>query len=247
MDWGELLFAGIFGGVSAAGTHWVYSWLIKRAHQTMGIAAGPRVTELTKQRGHTLLLVAIVIPSVVGGISVSSRIAGKPVAWQDYASEQGAYAAQFPGLTHETQQTVNGPDGIPVNVRVAEADLGSKGHYAILEREGPALTYEANDRTMLSEVDSVMMTAVKAYTDESKSPYPPAWGEVACTELRGHLNQDSDHDVVVRSWRTGQHQYSAIASYRKGDPEKVAAKFLDSIHPIGDYKRPRPMNESGVE
>jgi hypothetical protein len=193
------------------------------------------------------MVAAVVVPAVIGGMAFSSRAGGKPIAWQDYVSEQGAYAAQFPGEPRESQQSVAGPDGTSVDLHVVEVDLGRNGHYGVVEREGPKLTYESGDRRELYDIDSNMIIALKGSPYDSKMPYPAAWGEVACTELHGHLNQDAEQELIVRSWRTGAHQYSAVAAYRKSPTsEAVAQQFLDSIRPIGDYKRPASLS-SGSE
>ena len=121
---------------------------------------------------------------------------------------------------------------------VAEVELGRNGHFGIVDREGPKLTYETNDQRELYDLDNELLAEMKASAYDARMPYPAAWGEVACTELHGHINDRPDEEVIVRSWRTGAHQYSAVAVYRKDEKSEVAAQqFLDSIRPTGEYKK----------
>ncbi len=245
MNWEEVYVVAGFSAFSAVLVHVIYKWLIKQAQQNMGIAAGPRVDALTKQRKQMVILATIIGPVLMAGFAASGHLGGKRVSWRDYASEEGAYAAQFPGEFHESNQTI-GPDGSSFNLHVVEASLGSNGNFGIIDREGPKLTYQTNDQKELLEVDNGILTEMKASADGTKFPFPAAWGEVACTELHAHMN-DNSGDVIVRSWRTGAHQYSAVALYPKLEKaDAVVQQFMDSIHPTGEYKKPGG-NHSGIE
>jgi hypothetical protein len=61
--------------------------------------------------------------------------------------------------------------------------------------------------------------------------------------MRGRSLKNADLEVIARSWRTGAHQYLAMAGFKKGaKAEEVAQKFLNSIRPVGDYKRPAELS-----
>ena len=246
MNWEQIYVVAGLSTILPVLVHLIYGSFIKQAQQNMGIAAGPRVDALTRQRKQMVILAVIIGPVLTAGFSASGHLGGKPVAWRDYTSNEAAYAAQFPGEFHESNQTIGSPDGNSFNLHVVEASLGKNGNFGIIDREGPTLTYQANDQKQLFEVDNGLLTEMKASADGTKFPFPTAWGEVACAELHAHMN-DNSGDVIVRSWRTGAHQYSAVALYPKSEKSDAGVQqFLESIHPTGDYKKPGG-NHSGIE
>lgn len=239
-NWTELAFAGIFALVFIGVNHLVFHLLISRARSTMGIAAGPRVAALTKQRGLAMTLAAILPATLTFGF-FHGATGGKQPEWQIYTSDRGAYVADMPGVPVFTQKEQPMPNGGPTTIYSAAVDLGGNGSFAVLELDGPKLTYETGDRSELSNANNSMVFNLQATPDQTAYPYPTAWGEVPCAETRGHLNKDPQQVLIIRSWRTGTHTYAALAGYRLGTAsEATAHRFLDSIRPVDGYQKPGP-------
>jgi hypothetical protein len=239
-NWGELAFVGIFAAVCVGVIHLIFNLLINRARSTMGIAAGPKVAALIKQKGQAMALAGIVPAVVVFGL-VHSGSSGKKIEWQPYASERGEYSADMPGSPVITQQTQSIPNGDSVVIYSAAVDLGGNGTFAVLDLDGPKLSYERGDQGELMNANNTMVVGLQATVEQTDFPYPVAWGEVPCAETRGHLNKDPQQLLILRSWRTGAHTYAALAAYRPGtDSEAAAHRFLESVRPTGGYQKPGP-------
>lgn len=239
-NWSELAFVGIFAVVCVGVIHLIFTLLIKQAHNTMGIAAGPKVAALTKQKGQAMLLAGI-LPAVVVGALAHSGGSARKIQWQPYTSERGEYTAEMPGNPELTQKEQPTPDGQSVTIYSATVDLGRNGSFAVLDLDGPKLSYETGDRGDLMNANNSMVFALQATADKTDFPYPAAWGEVPCAETVAHLNKDPKQTLILRSWRTGVHTYAALAAYRPGtESEAVAHRFLDSVHPLAGYQKPGP-------
>ena len=238
-NWGEMAFVGIFAVVCVGVIHLIFTLLIKQAHNTMGIAAGPKVTALTKQKGQAMLLAGIV-PAIVAGAMMNGP-SGKKMEWQPYASARGEYTADMPGDPLVKQLDAPKPDGGTLVVYSASVDLGKNGSFAVLDMDGPKLSYESGDRGELMNANNSVIFKMEATPDQTDFPYPAAWGEVPCAETRGHLNKDPKQVMIVRSWRTGVHSYVAMAAYWPGTKSEDAAhRFLESVRPAEGYKKPGP-------
>ena len=104
MNWEQIYVVAGLSTILPVLVHLIYGSFIKQAQQNMGIAAGPRVDALTRQRKQMVILAVIIGPVLTAGFSASGHLGGKPVAWRDYTSNEAAYAAQFPGEFHESNR-----------------------------------------------------------------------------------------------------------------------------------------------
>lgn len=169
--------------------------------------------------------------TLLGGMTALSISAcSSTTAWKDYSSTQGKYSVSMPGTPKEETKSIPAPGGNPLNMEIAQLDLGKEAFVvAFMQFPGGETPPIPIQELMSAAIKGAVASSIQGKVSDEKATEVNG---VPCREFKATGKYKSkDASMAGKFCFTGNRLYQVLAmGENTGKPfDEKATKFLTSF------------------